>query len=376
MKRVTIVTWCGGANYGTSLQAFALERSLKTLGFEARTLLYVPIHKGILLRAFEFPIRVFRKLMRMAGIRRRSNVAQSGHEEFFAGRHASVRQWMSDNMTTIMARDRRDVDRIVEETDCFISGSDQIWNSYATFIPMMYLNFAGRKKRISYASSVGAQSINPRYARQIRKWLRRYQHISVREECSIGVLCRLVGNQEIVSVVDPTLLLNAGEWRSLMSNRYVAKEEKYLLCYILGSRTRPEQISEVAEHYGIRKIVVVPAKENPSFTIDGATIVNEANPFEFVGLIANATMVCTDSFHGLAFSINLSRPFVAFLRFEDGDSKSQNPRIYNLLSRYDLEDRLCSRSWRDSSSLNARSCTMLETDRERCRAILERFVKE
>ena len=56
-------------------------------------------------------------------------------------------------------------------------------------------------------------------------------------------------------------------------------------------------------------------------------------------LRVHATVVCTDSFHGMAFSINLSVPFVAFKRFDDNDIGSQNSRIYDLLTCFKLTDR-------------------------------------
>lgn len=50
----------------------------------------------------------------------------------------------------------------------------------------------------------------------------------------------------------------------------------------------------------------------------------------------------TDSFHGVAFSINLEKQFVAFKRFKDNELTSQNSRIYNILNKTDLKDRLIS----------------------------------
>ena len=41
-------------------------------------------------------------------------------------------------------------------------------------------------------------------------------------------------------------------------------------------------------------------------------------------------MVCTDSFHACAFSINLNKQFIAFRRFKNTDAKSQNSRLDEL----------------------------------------------
>ncbi len=57
-------------------------------------------------------------------------------------------------------------------------------------------------------------------------------------------------------------------------------------------------------------------------------------------LIDNASYVLTDSFHGVAFSINLGKQFGVFQRFDDDDPISENSRIYNILSKTHLESRL------------------------------------
>ena len=57
----------------------------------------------------------------------------------------------------------------------------------------------------------------------------------------------------------------------------------------------------------------------------------DIGPKEFVGLFKNAFYVCTNSFHGLAFSLILEKKFflVPSTRF--------NSRIGNLLNLFNLE---------------------------------------
>jgi hypothetical protein len=86
--------------------------------------------------------------------------------------------------------------------------------------------------------------------------------------------------------------------------------------------------------------VIIPADENRDFTYEGAFVYKDASPVEFIYLIQHASLVCTDSFHATALSINHSVPFVEFMRFKDDDSKSQNSRIYDLLEHYGLMDRI------------------------------------
>ncbi len=339
MKRIVIVTWCGGPNYGTSLQAFALEKKVRDLGFDACTLLSLPRHQSIFRRGLNIVKSLLRRIFRGTHSGR-SMQSKARDNNVYAERIKRVTHWRDRAMCIIRPSSASALRNLIKHTDCFISGSDQIWNSYYQFLPMMYLSFVGKKDRISYASSIGTRSVNPNYSRQIKKLLARYRRISVREKSAIPVLQSLLNRQDITQVPDPTFLLSAEEWDALSSGEGYKTPQDYALCYILGNRTDEQMIMNVARAYGVSDIVVVPAAERHDFSISGATIVSDANPLEFVELIKNATVICTDSFHGTALSINLKKQFVEFLRFAESDVKSQNSRIYDLLEHYGLIDRI------------------------------------
>lgn len=71
-------------------------------------------------------------------------------------------------------------------------------------------------------------------------------------------------------------------------------------------------------------------------------------PEEFVSLMKNASYICTDSFHGVAFAVNFSKEFTVFKRFKDGAKNSQNTRVYNLLNSLDLPERISLNNLPDS----------------------------
>jgi hypothetical protein len=46
-------------------------------------------------------------------------------------------------------------DKVVEDTDLFVTSSDHLWNPYCGgFNPMMFVEFGGDNKRITYSSSI------------------------------------------------------------------------------------------------------------------------------------------------------------------------------------------------------------------------------
>lgn len=353
-KRICIVTAYGLGegryNYGTSLQSFALLNKLLSLGYDAAILperlssdfITLITRPGYFLNFIrQDGIRpIFHYVCRKLFPRRhKENIASRTDD----GVLKKMRDWSDRHYRVTNITSRGEWVSYLESVDCFVSGSDQMWNTYMRFNPFHFLYFVGHGKRVSYASSIGTAGINPSYADKVMKLLRKFEHISVRERAGLEALSELTGRDDIVHVLDPTFLMTDSEWITV-ANRVeldFSLPQRYILCYILSSDKKYiDQINEIRKIIGIEKIVVVPSFENPSFSVDGCLRYEFPTPSEFVSLIKNADFVCTDSFHGTAFSINLSKPFVVFKRFEDGDPKSQNLRIYELLGTFDLSSRI------------------------------------
>ena len=64
---------------------------------------------------------------------------------------------------------------------------------------------------------------------------------------------------------------------------------------------------------------------------------NNVGPGEFLGLIKNAELILTDSFHGTVFSIIYHKPFYTFSR--TGVKESMDTRVVSLLKLLELTDR-------------------------------------
>ena len=241
------------------------------------------------------------------------------------------------------AYNQRQYNRLIEKTDIFITGSDQIWNVWFQFNPFYFLDFAKDKKRIAYASSIGTNSFPSKYEKQIRFLLNKFAHIAVREKSAVKTINNLLGENKCIQVVDPTFLLTSSEWETVASkaNIEIHIPNEYILCHFIGNNCDySRQVKAIKEKSKIKDIIIIPSLENPQFSIEGATIYNYAGPAEFVSLIKQAKLVCTDSFHATAISINLSVDFIEFKRFKDTDEASQNSRIYDLLEHYNLNYRL------------------------------------
>ncbi len=218
----------------------------------------------------------------------------------------------------------------------FVCGSDQIWNSTAIYVePMYYLQFAPIKKRIAYAPSLGKNFI-PKYNEKIMKrYISSIPSISVREEQGARLIYELTGKNVRVAL-DPSFLISKSEWIDIFDLK--KKENDYILCYFLNEPTVQvyKKIVDIQKQTK-SKIVFIPYLEEWHSKFNDYTYI-DAGPIEFLDLVYNAKIVITDSFHGTAFSINFNRDFYVVKR-QYGNNDSQESRITNLLSRYNLINR-------------------------------------
>lgn len=330
--KIGLVTWIGLGNYGTSLQAFALHEFLRKRGYCVYITESFPKSKG-----FRSYIKL---LLIVTGVMWLMDKWRFRNEN---KKRKKIRSFKKRYFNVPILATERQRRKYVENTDIFITGSDQIWNTYYRFDPFMFLDFATNKKKVAYASSIGTNSVNEVYKKKVKQLLLQFDYIGTREIDAVKILSELTGRLDIEQVVDPTLLLDSNAWKYVCkkSKLSISVPDEFILCYLIGNNERYyEQLQMVKKTIGIRNVVIVTSEENPSFNLEDAIVYDNADPFEFVSLIEKSSFVCTDSFHATAFCINLQKEFVEFLRFVDTDINSQNSRIYDLLSHYNLMNRI------------------------------------
>lgn len=332
--KLAVMTWYHYRNYGTALQAAALTSVLRELGHEPELIRYTPCgyfrtipdyHVSALLK------RAYRK------IRRRGSGMAGGH---FCDEQKDrlFQAFLEERITfTDTCRTKADMERLNDRFDAFICGSDQIW-SPLNFDPKYYLDFVHEPaKKIAYAPSMGVEKIEDRYVkREIKKHLKQFGALSVRERAGQSLIRELSGRMAPV-VLDPTLLYTAQQWTKQLALR-PSEAEPYLLVYMLGKNAEHwAAAEETAKHLGL-KLRLIPVYKD-DFSRDGC-ITEPIGPQEFVQQIYGAAYVCTDSFHGLCFSLLFHKAFTAFARFQKGDKQNQNSRVTQLLRMAEMTERM------------------------------------
>lgn len=344
-KKIGIVTWFKSENYGTNLQAYALYRFLCESGFDC-TLISEFNYKrfGLKYRILHlFKIFGVHSVIKkcIAKINNRTRLSEA--IEFF-----------DKNVKIVYIYSKKQYKRLIDEYSAFVSGSDQIWNPNH-FCPFYFLDFAGPIRRIAYSSSIGVKELTEKQKQSYRKLIAPFYAIGLREQTGADIINEVLGLNRAVQVVDPTLLLNPQCWKEISGlSKLNLNSTDYVFCYLIGNRLEyKEQVWDVIRKSGIKDVKIVRSIENPTFTITDSCFNTEYikadNVVDFVSLIDKAALICTDSFHATTISIRLSKNFVELVRFADSDQLSQNSRIYDLLEKYGLSDRLykCSANYEE-----------------------------
>lgn len=337
MKKIGIVTVYTGFNYGSSLQAYASKKIYEKLGYKSEILGFSSsLVKGRDIRIEKLLIMFIRTIWRPKLFLKTfftykkslsKNITQESKEKFFR---------FSKEYLKVNKMEKKEMIKYGKEKEvvALICGSDQIWSSAATYVdPFYYLRYFPIEKRIAYAPSFG-KDVVPAYNKKIiKKYLNEIYYLSVREQQGKKIIKELI-NKEVQVLLDPTLLLNKKEWFEDIEKINISPNEKYGLFYFLDipNNLILENLKKIQEKEKI-KIIGIPTliQGIESLTLD-------TGPLEFLNLIYNAEFICTDSYHGMLFSINFNKPFYIFER-NYGSSQNQNSRIVSILEILKLNER-------------------------------------
>ena len=340
MKTAT-VTWITYNNYGTLLQAYALQKAIEQLGHENVILSDKEILKEFrasrpkkpkaqqLEAVPESSSARMKRLLADPGRLYRSILVRKDAERYGMPYEASQRACDDFRQQELSIREDVTGDSLAGlngEYDAFLCGSDQVWSLFdENFCPYYFLDFT-RKRKIAYAPSLGTDRITQEKAEKLKGLLQDFAALSVRESVSAKQLTEITGKQ-VQWVADPTLLHDREFWSEFASETPVRKK-KYLLCYFLEHRAWYfDYARKLAGKLGL-KLLLIPNKWDHlqhSCVVDAAV-----GPKEFVALFRDAAYVLTDSYHGSIFSLIFQKDFQYLQRFDKEDPQSQNIRVESL----------------------------------------------
>ena len=335
MIRIIAATFHRSHNHGSVLQAYALQRFVTRLFEEEygdtcsyQIIDYHPNIQKQLYAVFQSGHSIKIGIKNLMALRYVKSL-NIRHKRF----NSFVEEYLS------MTQEYKSADDVMLNPplgDCYIAGSDQIWNVRAKdFSPIYYLNYVPEDAlKISFSASFGPLPIDwSKYGKErYSALLDSFDKISVRETGSADNVEMLTGRIPTI-LADPTFLLDKTEWEEL-ENKDVLEKDEFILLYSLEPTPRQLQLANLVSKKLHLPIVVLRYNNKNDF-INPYKKRYSAGPREFLAYIAKAKMVLTSSFHGTAFSILYQKPF--YTLDVDGDA-----RISSVLEKTGLSDRMIS----------------------------------
>lgn len=322
-KKVGILTFHASHNYGSMLQAWALQTYLQQRGMDVMIINYRSyVQRKLFIDPLKwYVLRIAQNLICAPRIYIQNVKKWRLFERFMRENYR-----LSD-----ICLEPKDIQRVVTESklDVVVVGSDQIWNANCLDFSIAYywpFNISGVKV-ISYAPSFGS-TMNfgvPDYRSFMKSFLSNFDSLSVRDEAGSRFLTELMG-YEVCSAPDPTLLLSKQSYLNLFASIPKVKGD-YIFYYTPWQDDKMERfVLQLAKKYNLP---IVSSADTTKY-YGGMKYYQAVGPCEFLNLIYNAKYVCGYSFHLLVFSLLFHKNFVSI----DGN---KDARMASLLKMVGLE---------------------------------------
>lgn len=336
--KVGIITIHNSPNYGACLQAYALWAYINQQGIDCEIIdLYRPYQKEYISSRRFVPMRK-REHILSDTIRHaiKKLIGRNKEPKYFSD--SAKEKFKRFNAPINLSRTYRGIDEFYANPplyDLYISGSDQVWNPSQPYCMEPYfLTFVPKgKTKISYAASIGLLDLRENEKAKFKEWLSTYTAISVREK-QAKTLLESFSWLKVEQTPDPTFLLDIEDWKKL--TEYPDINEPYILLFALSYSPKMLEYSKRLAQEAGKKLIVLGMLQ-PECKDGSYLPITDVGPQEFLGYMAKAEMVITDSFHGTVFSIIMgANNFYTYI----APSNERGSRIVDLLDTFGLYEHL------------------------------------
>ncbi len=307
MAKINILTFVKVKNFGAVMQAYALKTFLQNNGHDVKFVDYSPDFINLNFELSKHPLRCIKSFVSYKQFKTFINTEFSFSQTF---------------------NSKKELEESEIDSDIFIVGSDQVWNSTTVngFNDAYFLSFVKKGKKVAYAASMGSTPIAENMQSTVKDLLNDFSYISVRESFAQNELEKKLNiNSDVV--LDPTFLIN--DYSSIINTNSQYKNN--VICYFVRSNEENVRVCKAYVDYYKTPLL------NISATIAKHTKNTlQLSPSDWVSYIKGAKHVVTNSFHGVALSIIFNRNFV----FIPNKEQNHNNRVSDLLTQLDLADRI------------------------------------
>ena len=313
--KIGIITMPLCANYGGTLQNWALQQVLKRMGHEPITLRFPVMYQGMSSAHYwtkVFPMQAARYIYhKFRGGKYEMPLtigpwkkSVSGMERF-VDEHINVTEYLPNlNMDDVRRYD----------LEALVVGSDQIWRPYMYDAAKYYfLGFTGDSDilRVAYAPSLALDRwpFDDETTCHLKELIKKFDSVSVREKPSVSLVKENLG-VDAKWVLDPTLLLEKDAYLDICKNE-PQSNKPFVFAYILDMTEEKKRMAErIAQTLGHSVKFLTAEKVKADETIE-----------RWLSCFRDASYIITDSFHGTAFSLIFQNQFYCFYNTTRGTAR-------------------------------------------------------
>lgn len=307
MKKIGILTFWNVPNYGTFLQAYALQKVLekKYPSYDVRQIPYLNskhykiYYSNSITQNYRYWFinpKFYINMLSKKHIKRDLSTIKK-----FIEYYKLIPHFTGITKTNIRAL----------SLDILILGSDIIWDYTVPFFGNdQYLFGLGlkAKKKLSYAASFCSVSESTAVPRYVKKGLSELATISVRDEKSSKIVNKIL-NKTAKIVLDPTLLWDFQNDPNIPCPLL----SDYIVVY--GSSFTKKMIQDAKKYAKLNrlKLVCINSLDDNFDWCDLVINQDELTPFEWVSYFKHANIVMTCTYHGLMFSLIFKKKIIFYM---------------------------------------------------------------
>ena len=319
MPKIGVLTFHRAYNYGAVIQAYSIQNVIEDIGYDCEIIDYVNKQQ----------ISYYTPLVYSNGVRKFvKDLIFIGYLKQIKKKNRLFDQFIEKEI-------KKSKKSCNNEFDAFVVGSDQVWNPIHSndFRKAYVLDFVDDNHlKLAYAPSIGAASLEDLSA--YKNYINEFKELSCREQRGAEVLKQLT-DRDVQVLLDPTLIVEKSKLHFL-ADKAKSENENYIFYYTLDGFDKRKNgvklLKDISKLYDMKVKVIAPTWPK---MFSGFENIMDASPEKFLNLIKNASLVCTNSFHGMALSIDYKKEFFVLEEYDGKDD-----RKISLLKKVGLEERM------------------------------------
>jgi hypothetical protein len=320
-------------NYGSYLQAYALQKTIHDMGYESEVIRVNKKRTSLFQRLTTIvdEERLSLGKIKTFMVSNFSKIMSCFYAQYNISFIRSFERFQNDYVKVSDVFEFENIEQIGHSYDCLIVGSDNVWDPCVISNKIFNFNFTEcHAIKNSYAASGSVDKISDKYMYELEH-LKSFNRITVRQPSLAHAIKRII-NRDVDVVLDPVFLLSIEKWNEIAVNSEYKLPKKYVFVYALNSdKLKILKFSKQIVKKINGEIILFHRGEGLDWILYGHKQCN-VTPADLIKIFMKADYIVTDSFHGTALSINLRKQFFVL-------PNQAVDRIYNILDIFNLRNR-------------------------------------